>query len=90
MYVCMFVEVRLRGVRRRMIKMMCGTRLVDCASSVDLCQIVGIDKTIDELIVQSRFHLYGHVLRREKDSSVRKVLQIDIKGKKSQGRQKKT
>ena len=58
--------------------MMCATSLADRAPSFVLHQRVGTDKTIEELIVQICLQWY------------RQVLQVDVKGKQSQGRPKKT
>lgn len=53
-------EARLRGVKCHIIRM-CGTRLAERASGADLCQKVGIDRIIEDLIVQNRLHWYGYV-----------------------------
>ena len=68
--------------------MMCGTRLFDRASSADLCQRVGINRAIEEKIVQNCLRWYETVLG-EIDNPIRQVLQIDVRGKRSQGRPKK-
>ena len=69
---------------------MCGTRLVDRNSSADLRQGVGIDRAIEEVILQNRLRWYGHVLSREINNSIRQALQVDVRRKRSQERPKKT
>ena len=47
-------EARLRGVERRMIRMMCGVRLVDSVLTVVLRYRVGVVVKIEDMIIQSR------------------------------------
>ena len=47
-------EVRLHGVERHMIRMMCRVRLVDRVSTDVLCDRVGIVVKIEDMIIQSR------------------------------------
>ena len=70
-------QVRLRRDKHRLIKVMCSTSLADRTPCFVLHQRVGIDKAIEELIVQICLQWY------------RQVLQVDVKGKQSQGRPKK-
>ena len=56
-------EARLRGVDCRMIRMMCGVRLVDRISTDVLRDRVGVAVKIEDMIIQSRLSWYGHVMR---------------------------
>ena len=56
-------EARLRGVDCRMIRMMCGVRLVDRVSTDVLRDRVGVAVKIEDMIIQSRLSWYGHVMR---------------------------
>ena len=47
-------EVRLRGVEHRMIKMMCGVRLVDRESADVVQNKVGVEVKIEGMVIQSR------------------------------------
>ena len=47
-------EMRLRGVERRMIRMICGVRLVDRMSTDVLRDMVGVVVTIEDFIIQRR------------------------------------
>ena len=74
-------EARLRGVERRMIRM-CGVRLVDTVPTNVLRDRVGgvIDVKIED-IIQSRLRWYGHVMRGDINSQIRKVMAVKITGK---------
>ena len=47
-------EATLRGVERRMIRMMCGVRLVDRVSTDVLRDRMGVVVKIEEMIIQNR------------------------------------
>ena len=47
-------EARLCGLERRMIRMMCGVRLVDRVSTDVLHDRVGVVLNIEDMIIQSR------------------------------------
>ena len=53
-------EIRLRGVQRCMIWMMCGVRLVDRLLTDVLHSRVGIVVKIQDMIIQSSLQSYGH------------------------------
>ena len=74
-------ETRLRGVERRMIRMMCGVRLVDRVSTDVLRYRVGVVVTIEDFIIQRRLRWYGHVIRRDISSQIREVMEHEIPGK---------
>ena len=46
-------EVGLRGVERRMIRMMCGVRLVDRVSTDVLRDMVGVVVKIEDMTIQT-------------------------------------
>ena len=56
-------EMRLRGMECRMIRMMCGVRLVDRVSTDVLRDKVGVAVMIKDSIIQRRLRWYGHVIR---------------------------
>ena len=82
-------EVRLRGVQRRMIRMMCWMRLVDRVSTDVLQDKVGVVK-IEDIIIQSRLRWYGHVMRGNINSQIYEVMELEIIGKRKKGRPKKS
>ena len=68
-------EMRLRGVERRMIRMMCGVRLVDRVSSDVLRDRVGIVMTIEDFIIQRCLRRYGHVICRDIRSQICEIME---------------
>ena len=68
------LEARLRGVERRMIRMMFGVILVDRVSTDVLRDRVGVVVKIEDMIFQSHLHWYGHVTRGEINSQILEVI----------------
>ena len=83
-------EMRLCGVERRTIRMMCGVRLVDRVSTDFLRDKVGVVVTIKNSIIQRRLRWYGHVIRRDISSQIREVMEHEIPGKRKKGRPRKS
>ena len=83
-------EMRLRGVERCMIRMVCGVRLVDRVSTDVLRDRVGVVATIEDFIIQRRLRWYGHVIRRDISSQIREVMEHEIPGKRKKGRPRKS
>ena len=52
--------------------------------------MLGLKETIDRLATANRVRWYGHVLRRDDDSVFRVALNLEVSGKRKQGRPKKT
>ena len=50
------------GVKRRMIRMMCGMRVVDRLPTDVLCDRVVVVMKIDDKIIQSRLRFFGHAI----------------------------
>ena len=75
-------EARLCGAEHRMIRMMCGVRLVDRVSTDVLRDRV----EIEDLIIQSRLRWYGHVMRGDINSQIREVMEVEITEKRKKGR----
>ena len=73
-------EARLRGVERRMIKMMCEVRLVDMVSTDVLRDMVGVVVKFKD-IIQNRLRWYGHVMRGYIIAKIREVMEVEILGK---------
>ena len=61
MCVCVGGWVGGGGVERRMIRMMCGVRLVDRVPTDVLGDRVSVIVKIEDMIIQSRLRWYGHV-----------------------------
>ena len=71
-------EVRLRGVERRMIRMMCGVILVDRVLTDVLLDRVGVVVKIEDMIIQGRLRWYGHVMRGDMISQIREVMEVEL------------
>ena len=78
-------EMRLCGMKRRMIRMMCGVRLVDRVSTDVLQDRVGVVVTIEDFIIQRRLQWYGHVIRRDISSQIHEVMEHEMPGKRKKG-----
>ena len=74
-------EARLLGVECRMIRMICGVRLVDRVSTDVLRDRVGVVVKIEDMIIQSRMRCYGHVMRGDINSQMLEVMEVEITGK---------
>ena len=83
-------ETRLRGVERRMIRMMCVVRLVDRMLTDVLRDRVGVVVKIEDLIIQSYLQWYSHVMHGDINSQIREVMDVEITGKRKKGRPRKS
>ena len=70
-------EAGLRGVERRMIRMICGVRLVDRVLTDVLRDRMGVVVKIEDLIIHSRLRCYGHVMRGNINSQIRVVMEVE-------------
>ena len=52
--------------------------------------MLGLSKTIDQLIIANSVHWYGHVLRREDGHALRRALDFEVEGQRNKARSKKT
>ena len=80
---------RLHGMEHRIIRMMCGVRLVDRVSTDVLQDRVGVFVKLEDMIIQSRLRLYGYVICRDINSQIREVMMLEIIGKRNKGRRRK-
>ena len=74
-------EAKLRGVGRRMIRMLCGVRQVDRVSTDVFWDRVGVVK-IEDMIIQIRLRCYGRVIPGDINSKICEVMDLEIIGKK--------
>ena len=79
-------EARLHGVEHRMIRIICGVRLVDRVLTDVFRDRVGVVVKIEYLIIQSCLRWYGHVMRGDINSQIREVVEVEITGKRKKGR----
>ena len=83
-------ETRLRGVERRMIRMMCVVRLIDRMLTDVFRDRVGVVVKIEDLIIQSYLQWYSHVMHGDINSQIREVMDVEITGKRKKGRPRKS
>ena len=74
-------EARFCGVECRMIRMMCGVRLVDRVSTDVLWDSVGVVVKIEDMIIQSRLRWYGHVMHGDINSEIVRLWKLKQLGK---------
>ena len=67
-------EARLHGVERRMIRMMCGVKLVDRVSTDVIRDRVDVVVKIEDMLIQSCLWCYGHVIRGDINSQIREIM----------------
>ena len=82
-------EARLREVERRMIRMMCGVRLVDRMLTDVLRDRVGVLVKIEDMEIQSRQHWYGHVIHGDINSQMHEVMEAERTGKRKKDQPRK-
>ena len=83
-------EAKLRGVESRMIRMMCGVRLVNRVSADVLRDRVGVVVKVEDLIIQSHLRWYGHVKHGDINFQIREVMQVEVTGKRKKNRPRKS
>ena len=79
----------LRGTERAMVRAMCGQKVVDIKTTEEQMDMLGLKETIDRLATANGVRWYGHVLRRDDDNVLRVALDLEVSGKRKQGRPKK-
>ena len=82
-------KMRLRGVERCMIRMMCSVRLVDSMLTDVLRDRVGVVLMIKDFIIQRCLRWYGHVIHRDISSQICEVMEHEIPGKRKKGQPRK-
>ena len=84
-------EARFHGVERRMIRMICGMRLVDRVSTNVLHDRVGVVAKIED-IIQSRLRWYCHVICHawRINCQICEVMEVEITRKRKKSRPRKS
>ena len=62
-----------------------GVRLVDRVSTDVIRDRVGVVVKIEDMIFQSCMLCYGHVRRRDINSQIREVMELEVTGKRKKG-----
>jgi len=78
----------LQRAERAMLRMMYEVKLRDRCGISKLMGMAGLHDDIVTLVGKSRLRWYGHVMRREEDVGIRKVLEVEVPGVVGRGRPK--
>ena len=80
----------LKRTERAMVRATCGGKVADRKTAEEQIDMLGLKETIDRLATANGVRWYGHVLRSDDDSVLRVALDLEVSGKRKQGRPKKT
>ena len=69
---------------------MCGVKLVDRKNTEDLIKMLGLKETLDKMAQANGERWYGHKLRRDEESILKKAMMLQVNGQRKRGRQKQT
>ena len=76
---------------REKVRAMCGAKLMEKKRTEDLMEMLELKETVVQMAIKSSgVRWYGHVLRRDDGHVLRKALEFEVKGKRKQGRPKKS
>ena len=81
-------EERLQRTEMRMLRWILGLTLRDKKRNDDIRRILGV-ACITDKVREARLRWFGHVQRREEEDCVRRILEADVHGQRSRGRQRK-
>ena len=73
-----------------MVRTMCGAKLIEKKRTEDLKEISGLKETVVQMAKANGVRWYRHVLSCDDGHVLGKVLEFEVKGKRKQGRPKKT
>ena len=80
----------LRRTERAMVRLMCGVKLVDGKNTEDLMKRLGLKETLDKMAQANGVRWYGHVVRRDEESILKKAMMLQVNGQQKRGRPKQT
>jgi len=72
----------------RMLRWILGLTLRDKKRKDNIRRILGV-ACITDKVWEARLRWFGHVQRREEEDCVRRILEADVRGQQSRGRQRK-
>ena len=64
--------------------MICGVKLKDMVESTVIASRVGVDD-LEEHLRQKRLRWFGHIVRRNEEVEIKKVLELKIEGQREAG-----
>ncbi len=80
-------ERKLHTTEMRMLRWPRGKTRLDHVRNVDICKEAHV-YPMTEFLRKKRLRWFGHVHRRNKDDATRKILQMEVDGKRNRGRPK--
>ena len=80
---------RMERTEMQMVRWMCGTKLRDRITNAELRSRLGIESVSDAL-KRRRLRWWGHIERREESNWLKKCQNLEVSGKRPQGRPKKS
>ena len=80
---------RLERAEMRMVRWMCGVSLKEKKTSDELRRMMGIEPVVD-VVKRGRLRWMGHVLRKDENDWMRKVMEINVEGSRGRGRPRRT
>ena len=75
----------LQATERRMLRMICEVTLREKMESKVIALKVGVDD-LEEHFRQKRLGWFGHIVRRDEELKIKKVLKLKIEGRRKRGR----
>ena len=83
-------EMIILRTERVMVRSMCGVKLVDRKNTEDLMKMLGLKETLDKMAQANGVRWYGHVVRRNGESILKKAMMLQVNGQRKRGRPKQT
>ncbi len=80
---------RLERVKMQMVRWMCGVSLRERKTNDELRKMMGIEPVMDA-VKRNSLRWFGHVLRKYESDWVRRVMEMNVEGRKGWGRPRKT
>ena len=80
----------LRRTERAMVRSISGVKLVDRKNTEELMEMLGLKKTLDRMAKVNGVRWYGHVIRRDDDNILKKIMMMEVNGQRKRGRPKMT
>ena len=80
---------RLERTEMRMVRWMCGVSLRDRVPSAELRERMGIE-SVSDAVKRNRLRWLGHVLQKDDDDWVKKIMSFKVEGKRGWGRPRMT
>ena len=66
------------------------SKISDKKNTEELMEMLGLKKTLDRMAKANRVRWYGHVIRREDNSILKKTMMMEVNGQRKRGRPKMT